>query len=94
MLHTNYEIFTATINLRTCTVSTTVIGNVSSTAPISLENLFKILPGGLVLKNLMVAYTILSNILLWSLVDAIMQYLKKAIDLETVMVIVQPTKHP
>lgn len=78
--------------IHTCIVSTIVIGKVSSTAPISLENLFRILPCGFVLKNFIVVKTILSNILLCSLVDAVMQYLKNAIDLDTVMTIVKTTR--
>lgn len=79
-----FELKIISETVRTCTVSIIVIGNISSTAPMSFENLFKILPCGLVLKNLIVAYTILSNMLLCRLVEAVIQYLKNDTDLVSV----------
>lgn len=56
--------------IQTCNTSSKADGNTSSTAPISLENLFNILPEGLVWKNRMGARVIAENMLLWRRVDA------------------------
>lgn len=64
-----------------CRQSIIAAGSNSSMAPISLENLFKILPAGFVLKNLIVALVMLVNMLSWSFVDALMQIVKKVKDL-------------
>lgn len=61
-----------------CKQSTKADGNNSSTAPMSLENRFKILPDGLVLKKRIVALVILSNMRSCNLFEATMQVLKKA----------------
>lgn len=58
----------------------------------SFENLLRILPGGFMLKNLIGAYTILSNIRLCSLMEATAQYLKKAIDLVIATITVPMTR--
>ena len=52
-------------------------GNNSSMEPISLENLFRILPTGLVSKNLQGALRILLNMESWSLTEDFMQMEKK-----------------
>jgi hypothetical protein len=55
--------------------------------PISLENLFKILPDGFVLKNLIEVYTMFENILLCKFLEAVMHTLKKLKDRVMVMTI-------
>lgn len=71
-----------------CKQSIKADGSSSSIAPISLENLFKILPDGFVLKNRIVALVMLSNILSCNLLEALMQLLKKAKDLTREIMIV------
>lgn len=73
-----------------CKQSTNAEGSSSSMAPISLENLFNILPELFVLKNLMVACVILVNMALCSLVEAFMQTMKKTKERMRVMMIVAP----
>lgn len=64
-----------------CKQSIIAAGNNSSMAPISLENLFKILPAEFVLKNLMVALVILVNMSSCNLVEDLIQIVKKVNDL-------------
>lgn len=64
------------------------LGIYSSIIPKSLENLFKILPQGLALKNLMVALTILENTKSCKWVEARKQKTKKYTECETPMIII------
>ena len=71
----------------TCSVSVMDCGSVSSMDPISFENLFKILPDGFVLKNLIVAFTMFANMLLCKFLDAFIHTLKKLKDRVNVIII-------
>lgn len=57
--------------------SKNTLGMYSSTIPKSLENLFKILPQGLLLKNCIVAFTTLVKTKSCKCVEAIKQNMKK-----------------
>lgn len=72
-------------------VSKITNGIISSIAPMSLENLFKILPDVFVLKNLIVAFTTPENIRLCILFDALMQKYMNCIDLQRLVNIVTVT---
>lgn len=68
------------------------LGIYSSIIPRSLENLFKILPQGLALKNRIVALTILEKTKSCKCVEARKQNIKKYTECETPMTIIPAVK--
>ena len=61
------------------------LGSSSSIAPISFENLLRILPEGFVSKNLMAPRRMEENMLLCSLIDDLIVTLTNMMDLISVM---------
>lgn len=70
-----------------CKQSINALVKSSSTDPISLENLFRILPALFVLKNRMVALMMLMNIVSCRFVEALMHTEKKVKDRTKVTII-------
>lgn len=58
------------VSTLTCNTSSKAAGRTSSTAPMSLENLFSMRPEGLVWKKRMGARVMAANMLLWRRVEA------------------------